>query len=234
MTDETPKSFYKYYDVKGAIATLCYETRRWTKPSAFNDPFDCQFVPPIKNSDGKMIPTQLQSNKDYIYKFFNKENSSDLIKNIKSSHNVLENSFFNKMPLELKNIFSDIQNQYRKNPKKFKFFKLKEKIILFMENQPDLRNAINNSANSPEIMTKYSEALEEAKNDYNKNTYILCFSKVYNSILMWSHYAESHKGALIEFLPQAKTLIEVKKVEYERMYPEIPHILDCESNEEYT
>ncbi|MFM7850738.1 MAG: hypothetical protein ACKO96_02195, partial [Flammeovirgaceae bacterium] len=50
MTDETPKSFYKYYSVEGAIATLCNETRRWTKPSAFNDPFDCQIKTNIDNS----------------------------------------------------------------------------------------------------------------------------------------------------------------------------------------
>jgi hypothetical protein len=49
MNDQPPKSFYKYYDVKGAIATLCYETRRWTKPLAFNDPFDNQIQQRIKN-----------------------------------------------------------------------------------------------------------------------------------------------------------------------------------------
>jgi hypothetical protein len=30
---------------------------------------------------------------------------------------------------------------------------------------------------------------------------VLCFSSVHNDILMWSHYSEEHRGAVLEFVP---------------------------------
>jgi hypothetical protein len=35
------------------------------------------------------------------------------------------------------------------------------------------------------------------KQDYR----VLCFSSVHDDILMWSHYAEEHRGAVLEFRP---------------------------------
>lgn len=41
------------------------------------------------------------------------------------------------------------------------------------------------------------EKLQKILEDYINKTTICCFSKNYNNILMWSHYADSHKGFCI-------------------------------------
>lgn len=43
------------------------------------------------------------------------------------------------------------------------------------------------------------EATEEIKRKVRKNAKIICFSTVYDSLLMWSHYADNHKGFLLVY-----------------------------------
>lgn len=46
------------------------------------------------------------------------------------------------------------------------------------------------------------------------NIHICSLSKTYNSILMWSHYADSHKGCCIELEVTSKTGIKETPVQY--------------------
>lgn len=41
--------------------------------------------------------------------------------------------------------------------------------------------------------------LKEAEDYLRRNTYIACFSEMIKSITMWSHYANSHKGFVLEY-----------------------------------
>lgn len=41
--------------------------------------------------------------------------------------------------------------------------------------------------------------VDHIKKSVRRNTKIICFSKVYNSMLMWSHYADNHKGFLLAY-----------------------------------
>ena len=41
MENEKPITFYRYFDIDGALATFKTKTLRWSHPSTFNDPFDC-------------------------------------------------------------------------------------------------------------------------------------------------------------------------------------------------
>jgi len=43
------------------------------------------------------------------------------------------------------------------------------------------------------------EITESIKRKVRKNTKIICFSKVFDSMLMWSHYADNHKGFLLVY-----------------------------------
>ena len=54
----------------------------------------------------------------------------------------------------------------------------------------------------------------------NQDMGIACFSEVYNSILMWSHYAEFHKGIVIGY--KIKLLPELTKVVYDRKRYVVP------------
>lgn len=50
---------------------------------------------------------------------------------------------------------------------------------------------------------KLKEIMERAKNQVLLESGVLCLSKKFDDILMWSHYTDSHKGLVIEFDLQA-------------------------------
>jgi hypothetical protein len=209
MTDETPKSFYKYYSVEGAIATLCYETRRWTKPSAFNDPFDNQIQQRIK---------ELSTENIHRYKGFEQETIKDFLRIIKGSipfsmNKSLQNSLPN-FP-EWENFLVGQRDKYRLNPNKFKRNQFARELKEFATTNPKIAKTLINGINKKEEELK--KLLDP--NNYNKFHLIFCISKNEKSILMWSHYAQSHQGVVIEFLPSHE-LSNLKKVKYLLEMPE--------------
>lgn len=60
---------------------------------------------------------------------------------------------------------------------------------------------------------------------YDDHLGITCFSEKWNSILMWSHYAENHKGISIGFdekaLRYSQLFGKIRRVNYSTEYPEL-------------
>lgn len=54
-----------------------------------------------------------------------------------------------------------------------------------------------------------SEIIQKVK-EVRNNALISCFSKRYDSILMWSHYGDKHKGICVEFDRPDKDFLDVK------------------------
>ena len=79
-------------------------------------------------------------------------------------------------------------------------------IINFMVNNYDIHQE---ELKFEKVKDSFSDLRENAKKllrkdnedwlDYLKNDRIFCMSEEYTNILMWAHYAEGHKGAVIEF-----------------------------------
>jgi hypothetical protein len=63
----------------------------------------------------------------------------------------------------------------------------------------------------------------KSTNDQLKRAGVSCFSKNNNNILMWSHYADSHKGICVEFEQDAlfndNDKIKLSDVEYNKSFP---------------
>lgn len=57
---------------------------------------------------------------------------------------------------------------------------------------------------------------------------VLCLSEVPNNILMWSHYADGHKGFCLQF---ENTDIRAQKVKYSESYPVINYLLTPEEDQ---
>lgn len=55
------------------------------------------------------------------------------------------------------------------------------------------------------------------KNDYDKHTGLLCFSQNWTSPVLWSHYADKHRGICFGFNIKADLLKEVKYIEKRAM-----------------
>jgi hypothetical protein len=78
--------------------------------------------------------------------------------------------------------------------------------------------------------------VERAYNDYIKKMGVYCLSKIPNDILMWSHYANGHKGICLEFdTTKDKRLFgQALNVDYSKTdeYP-IVNIMDVDNPKEY-
>ena len=50
-----------------------------------------------------------------------------------------------------------------------------------------------------QFVNQVISCVDYIKKSVRQNSKIICFSKVYNSMLMWSHYANNHKGFLLVY-----------------------------------
>lgn len=75
---------------------------------------------------------------------------------------------------------------------------------------------------TPEQRKKYKEGvIEQITKTVREETGIYCFTKSKDNILMWSHYADNHKGICLEFNHSDSKLLLTKKVNYYNDYPRI-------------
>ena len=72
------------------------------------------------------------------------------------------------------------------------------------------------SGNNSNATNQWLQLLRSAKNDWR----ICSFSKNYNNVLMWSHYADSHKGCCIECEVVSKS-VNIVNVKYGSQIPPI-------------
>lgn len=57
--------------------------------------------------------------------------------------------------------------------------------------------------NRKDFFDNIDRILKQAEDFLRRNTFIACFSETVKSITMWSHYADSHKGFVLEYNLQA-------------------------------
>lgn len=66
----------------------------------------------------------------------------------------------------------------------------------------------------------YKEKIDRIISDKNKLR-ICSFSHTYNPILLWTHYANEHKGIAIEVTLNSKKYTSLYKVKYGKNIPEL-------------
>lgn len=77
----------------------------------------------------------------------------------------------------------------------------------------------------PQYVNHLKQGLESDRNTWRgmkKKYRVLCLSAVRDNILMWSHYADEHKGAVLEFQPKielATEMLGARLVEYSKEVP---------------
>ncbi len=65
------------------------------------------------------------------------------------------------------------------------------------------------------------QSLNVLKKDFINKSGITCFTECNKNLLMWSHYADSHKGVCLEFIPKGSFFKNFKKVRYLEEIPQI-------------
>lgn len=169
----------------------------------------------------KATPTQLPV---YVYKYMGIESAKCSLKNssLKVSPVGKFNDPFECMPGEI--IQSSLEDaislvkQMRITPEELRKFYESD-----VQNRICLRD--KNVENNIDNLTRYfCERLLERKieitsaerNSMTKSTYCLCFSEAKDNILMWSNYAENHKGVVLIFSTENFTELKWFKIKYQK------------------
>jgi hypothetical protein len=135
---------------------------RWSRPTEFNDPYDCQISPRINSYSNELEALAV----------------AELEKILEGS----TSSFSSNSP-NVGGIYSTARREFLAGRL------TKEDISV-----PLLQSLANLTSKDGDLATgiaKLNEKFLPVK--------ILCLTKNYRNLLMWSHYAERHKGALLVF-----------------------------------
>lgn len=124
----------------------------------------------------------IRYDKDYLFNAINQGSSFDTIKKLRDD---LNNG--GHLPKMWYSLFGEEKN------------KIIEDIICNASDEfLNERKSIFES-NKKEFFNNIDTIFKQAENFLRRNTFIACFSETVKSITMWSHYADSHKGFVLEY-----------------------------------
>ena len=191
------------YVFSARIDVLQHQRIRFTQPSEFNDPWEA-----LPNLVALFQPESIDKLTNEVFQEGNQGKYEKLLeetlKKLKYEHGISLNSKQKEIT----------RREFRK-----KFIPRAEKEISYMAD------------------TVLGLKTQDLKDSFNKSTFdrinklvgILCFSEIPDSLLMWSHYADSHKGFIIgfdsshPFFDQRKTkddlIRNIKPVHYAKERP---------------
>ena len=207
------KSIYKYTSINSAIAILKSGGVILNNPKEFNDPNDSSFVQSEKDKRkiGKL------ENDYFIYKVFD-----ELVSLNKISLNKRSRAILNGLQKEMKAMNWILEK--RPYFDRIWGFNLLTKIIETKSPEVELRL----KEEKEKFQLKIDKAIETTKD----NALISCFSKRNDSILMWSHYANSHRGVCIEYerpvSDEFQDVIYSKTRPFAKIYKAVSHEIGLE------
>ena len=180
---------YKYTKLEYALDIVENGRLYLSRPEEFNDPFDCVLSTDKKSrrETARLISNYTLFEETYNFAI---NNINHIMTNKEEALEIIEHGKTLKTTLTLYPRYS-YWNTTSKFVKDYKALHYKE-----FDEQFDIhQRAINNEMES-----------------IRHETLIYCFTQNNNSLLMWSHYGDAHKGVCVEFEiePIEKDLIDVK------------------------
>lgn len=170
---------YKYTDIYGAIQILKTNTILMKSPDQFNDIYDCEM-----SFTQKAAKKTFELTKEYYcLKFFEE---------ILKDENIIKQSLlkpavnFDLKVIDSKRKIIAKTHEFKSNPFFYSLFKRK---ITKYKNYKDIERTYYN----------YLDKLKLDLNNARKDIYISCFTKRFDSTLMWAHYANQFNGVCIEW-----------------------------------
>ena len=174
---------YKYLDEEGALKTIEHNSVLLRTPLEFNDPFDSVF-----NIDKK------EMNKAY-----------DLFMNYQLFKKLYKDLIVDRKKPKLLGKITKKNIEYDA-PLIKKELVYKSKGYITADYKYGLEVLKHNDAN---VKEQFSSMMRFAMESLRNVALVSCFGSSPNSILMWSHYANKHKGACVEFEIDDKDFREV-------------------------
>ncbi len=155
-------NFGKFASAESALAILSKGSLKWTRPGAFNDPFDSQ---------AKLHAPLF----DDALKTLLRDAFSDLVL-LRSRVSAPNNPFARTM--------AGLADHVRTN--RLDIEQVLDEIFVGAQESLTASGRIRE-----QFFDEFVSGLQQSK--------ILCLTRSFDNILMWSHYADSHKGVLIVF-----------------------------------
>lgn len=186
------EKIYKYTSLKSAIKILESNAVALNNPQNYNDPFDS-----VIDFDDADIEKSISIVVEYylIQEFLKLLNN----KNIKVG-------FLTKLIMKWDRFGINLNLKISKKNKYYDSIPGAQALTKFV-----VRYAAQKGEDSfEELKEKFTNEIIQKVKDARNNALISCFSKRYDSILMWSHYGDKHKGICIEFDRPDKDFLDVK------------------------
>lgn len=183
-------TIYKYLNEKGALASIESDSVLLRMPSEYNDPFDCYYYIDKKERHKAF---KLFMNYQFFKIFYNEIviNNKQLILGKLNTKIMLSN---------LKLIAKSINN--KKRYKWMPDIEMYYKFAKYISRKSD-----------EEYYEEFNKMIDGTVERIKRSILISCFSLRNDSILMWSHYAHSHRGACLEYEIDDK---DFKTIKYSR------------------
>lgn len=185
------EKIYKYTSLANAIKILENNAVALNNPQNYNDPFDS-----VIDFDEKDIEKSMSIISEFyvVQEFLKLLNNKDI-----------KVGFFTKFIMKWDRFGI---NLYLKLSKKNRYYNsipgvqtLSKFIVRYTSEKGGFSFDELKNKSSKEVIEKVKEA--------RNNALISCFSKRWDSILMWSHYGDKHKGICIEFDRPNKDFLDV-------------------------
>ncbi|MBQ6730788.1 MAG: DUF2971 domain-containing protein [Bacilli bacterium] len=185
---------YKYLDEKGGLATIKNNSVLLNIPLKYNDPFDCE---------GNVSDEE-------------SSRSFELFLNYQLFKGMYD--YFVRHDLKAKR-FKSLAETFKKYlPVAGSEIKKTKKYILQAYLKPCRPLICKHLGKTMPVLKKeFKQVMKDSFSKLRKRVVISCFGSSFDSILMWSHYANMHKGVCIEFEIEDK---DFKTVEYSKQMPD--------------
>ena len=204
---EIPNKLYKYEFIsEHSIKNIKNNQIYFNSPKNFNDPYDCLHSIDYKplsldlikklfieaNSEGDMSVLTNQLFNDTI----NIESLVELNRRLISKNPNLENTLKKKLNLTSAQYFNELTT-------------ILQDETIFNEHKTRISTIIS------EMATKIlQKEIDKRKSKMANQHGICCFSKIFDNMLMWSYYANGHKGFCLEFDTSEEPFNKSREVNY--------------------
>lgn len=191
---------YKYASIDSAIKIIKTERVLLNKPSKFNDPFDCSLM--LDKDDEK-------KSFDLLFNYCAIKMLDEFVNNKNFKLTKVQQKLFSIINVEFK-LMKKILN---KNPYYIEVPIINCFIKRVIKTNPQIKIDLDN------YYEDFKTEMIKKTNEIKEKSLISCFSKRNDSTLMWSHYADSHRGVCIEYDFPAKD--NYKKIKYTNKRPQM-------------
>lgn len=171
---------YKYASIDNAIRIISDERLLLKNPSSFNDPFDSD----VKRNKKDVLE---------VNKIMRSFTSLNMVMKLSIDPVVVNKVKINPLFKTVKKQYRIMVSALKMNPRFKSDVGMSALYKMF-----GIKSSVFKDEAESEIR-RFEEMAKNSVENTKKDALVTCFSKQHDSVLMWSHYGDSHSGVCIEY-----------------------------------